>query len=314
LNHLTRMAYHPNGNFNLHVTASYLPSNLSCLGNQLTVVKFNEVYISNYGSGEFTRVTLNTKTSIFQAALVTVNEESYLVIASSDGTHVYPSGGSEMLFFLPIGVSTGEDSNDPAFACGITSTGEEGFIFTGSSNGNITAIQLARSGDGFNFHSTLTTSNCPIMALAASPEIIASGNDNGDIFGFSATSGTKFARKCKFNGSGSPCTTICALNSTIYAGFSLGIIRVYNVERSELTIEVTAHARCIYGLALHPSMPIIASCSEDQHLHFWSAENMDLLSSHVVENRRLTGVAFLPHSEVGVSAYDCDEVSVFIAD
>lgn len=308
------MAYHPNGNFNLHVTASYLPSNLSCLGNQLAVTKFNEVYISNYGSGEFTKATLNTKTSIFQAALVNVNETPYLVIASSDGTHVYPSDGSEMLFFLPIGVSTSENSNDPAFACGIASTDEEGFIFTGTSNGNITAIQLPRSRDGFNFHSTLATSDYPIMALAASTEVIASGNDNGDIFGFSSTSGTKFARKCKFNGGGSPCTAICALNSTIFAGFSHGLIRVYDSVKSELTIEVTAHARCIYGMTLHPSMPIIASCSEDQHLHMWSVENMDLLSSHIVDNRRLTGVAFLPHNEVGVSAYDCDEVAVFISD
>jgi hypothetical protein len=43
-------------------------------------------------------------------------------------------------------------------------------------------------------------------------------------------------------------------------------------------------------------------------------DNMDLLSAHTIENRRLTGVAFFPRNELGVSAYDSDEVSLFMSD
>ena len=131
---------------------------------------------------------------------------------------------------------------DPAFACGITSNNNEGFVFTGASNGNITVIEMSPSGsgggDGISFHSTLTTGNFPILCLGSSAEVIAGGNDNGDVFGFSALSGTKFSRKCKFNGMGSPCTAICVQSTTIFAAFSLGSIRVYNSELSEMTIEV----------------------------------------------------------------------------
>ena len=137
------MAYRSNGSFSLPSTVSYLPSNLSCCGNQVvstalqlsahaiyiltavkqrlmflfpfsirqSSVKFHEVNISNYSSGESTKVTLNAKTSVFQARLVCLHAEIFLVVASSDGTHIYMNGGQELKFFLPIGVSASEDSN-----------------------------------------------------------------------------------------------------------------------------------------------------------------------------------------------------------
>ena len=75
------------------------------------VVKFNEAFICNYMTGESTKASLNSKTSLFQAALVPVHDEIFLVLASSDGTHVFSKDGSEMKFFLPIGVSSSSDSD-----------------------------------------------------------------------------------------------------------------------------------------------------------------------------------------------------------
>ena len=130
--------------------------------------------------------------------------------------------------------------SDPAFACGITSVSEEGVIFTGTSNGNITAILVpTASGEAISFHSTLATSDFPVLCLGASSEVIAAGNDNGDVFGFSSAAGTKFDRKCKFNGSGYPCTAVCVREDTVFAAFSLGNIRVYNTSQNELKIEVS---------------------------------------------------------------------------
>ena len=44
---------------------------------------------------------------------------------------------------------------------------------------------------------------------------------------------------------------------------------------------------------------------------FRKIDNMDLLSSHLVDNRKLTGVAFFPRNDIGVSSYDYDEVALF---
>ena len=176
---------------------------------------------------------------------------------------------------------------DPSFACGITSS-REGYIFTGSSSGNITVLHVPSSdGERISFHSTIPTNDFPILSMASSPSVLACGNDNGDIFGFELTRGTEFERICKFGGSGYPCTSLCMIYDNVFAGYSLGNIKVFNVASRELTIEVcqlitsmalfsifpqvTAHARAIYGLCAHPSLPIVASCSEDQHLHVWSA-------------------------------------------
>lgn len=74
-------------------------------------MKFNEVNVSNYSSGESSKVSLNARTSIFQASLVNVRGEIFLVVASSDGTHIYMNDGLELKFFLPIGVTANEDSN-----------------------------------------------------------------------------------------------------------------------------------------------------------------------------------------------------------
>ena len=129
---------------------------------------------------------------------------------------------------------------DPAYACGVGSNSDEGFIFTGTSSGNITVLQVPPLGSGrdISFHSTIQTSDFPIFSLASSTELIATGNDNGDVFAFSASGGTEFARKCKFPGSGSPCTGIATQHNMVFAAFSLGNIKVYNTSRNELSMEV----------------------------------------------------------------------------
>lgn len=306
------MAYRSNGTFSLPCTVSYLPNNLSCVDNNVIFVKFNEVHVCNFSTGESRKITLSTKTSIFQAKVVSIQDDLYVVVASTDGTLVYLADNLDLVFFLPIGVSAKEDSIDPPYACGVASNSTDRFVFTGTSNGNITAILVPSSASGRDatFHSTLPTSDFPIFCLASSYEIIAAGNDNGDVFAFSNI-GTDFAPKSTFNGSGYPCTSICAQGYNVFAAFSLGNIRVYDTSRDELKIEVTAHARNIYGLCVHPTLPILASCSEDQRLHVWSPDCMDLLSTHVLENQKLTGVSFLPRNCLGVSSYDSDDIALF---
>ncbi len=97
-----------------------------------------------------------------------------------------------------------------------------------------------------------------------------------------------------------------------------GHIRIYRVNVNELTAEICAHVRPITGLCLHATDFMFASSSEDQHMQLWScpgfsggARDVDLLYSSQLENRKLTGVAFLPDDMVGVVSYDEDDLILF---
>jgi WD repeat-containing protein 54 len=167
----------------------------------------------------------------------------------------------------------------------------------------------SRGGEGITFFDSLETKDCPISSLASSEALVASGNDNGDIYCFDPNE--SFVMQCSFDGSGFPCTTLAAKEDTIVAGFSSGHIRVYNFFQKQQIVEVAAHARTITGMSMHPDLFLVASCSEDQHMHVWSVPDMSILSANVVDNKKLTGVTFMTGDRVGVVAYDDDEITVF---
>jgi WD40 repeat protein len=208
-------------------------------------------------------------------------------------------------------------SPDFYFARGIAAT-ENGYICTGTSGGNLIVISVpSRGGEGITFFDSLETKDSPISALCASIALVACGNDNGDIFCFDPN--TAFERTCRFSGSGFPCTALCSKEDTIMAAYSSGNIRIYRTGSvQELSVEISAHARCITGLSLHPTLFIAASCGEDQHVHVWSFPDftsyesaaIDLLSSTVIPNKKLTGISFMSDERIGLVAYDDDEITV----
>ena len=176
----------------------------------------------------------------------------------------------------------------------------------------------SRGGEGICFFDSLDTKrDCPISTLASSSSCLAAGNENGDVYLFDQNAG--FERICKFTGSGFPCTALCIKEDIVLAAYSSGHIRLFRSSLQELAVEVTAHVRTITGLSIHPTLYMAASVSEDQHMHIWTlpdftsyaSAEMDLLCSSHVENRKLTGVAFLNDDQIGVVAYDDDEVTVF---
>lgn len=167
----------------------------------------------------------------------------------------------------------------------------------------------SRGGEGITFFDSLDTVDSPISCLASSELVLAAGNDNGDIYCFDPNEA--FLKQATFEGEGFPCTAIAARDDSIVAGFSSGHIRVYSFFQREILVEVAAHARCITGLCMHPNLFLAASCSDDQNMHVWSIPDMAILSTNVVENKKLTGISFMSGESVGVVAYDDDEISVF---
>jgi WD40 repeat protein len=203
------------------------------------------------------------------------------------------------------------------FSRGIASF-DHGVLCVGNSQGLISIFRVpTRDGEGIEFEDSVETKSIPISALASSTRLLAAGNENGDIFGYNPHS--QFSKVCKCPGNGYPCTSIVTREDSIIAAFSSGHIRTYRASLGEIAIELAAHARAIYGLALHPSLDILASCGEDQYMNVWTVptftshatSEMDLLASCTVPNKKFTGVAINYDDRIGVVAYDDDEISFF---
>lgn len=80
-----------------------------------------------------------------------------------------------------------------------------------------------------------------------------------------------------------------------------------------MSVELAAHGGCITALAIHPQLDIFASCSDaDQTVCIFSFPtfmsrptcNVELLSCVKLENRLLTGLAFLSNDSLAVACYD----------
>jgi WD repeat-containing protein 54 len=181
-------------------------------------------------------------------------------------------------------------------------------------------INVPHGGEGITFFDSLETKESPISTLGSSIVLVAAGNDNGDIYGFDPNSA--FERVCRFVGSGFPCTSLVVKDDYIFAAFMNGKLRLYRVSPvQEMSVEISAHARTINAVCVHPSQYLAASVGDDQILHVWSlpdysagsytSAEVNLFCSNQIENKKLTGVAFLSDDRIGVVAYDDDELTIF---
>jgi WD40 repeat protein len=129
------------------------------------------------------------------------------------------------------------------------------------------------------------------------------------------------------------------------ASFASGHLQVYRLEINELLMCIAAHTRAITQICLHPSQPLVAVCSEDQHISVWSVPDLgscgalevrcvkggvdtilvapsllciqlSLLYTDVVEHCLFTGVAFVRDgsSKIIAIGYDKETLMVWARD
>jgi len=281
----------------------------------IAYVRFSEVILTSL-SGSSKNIPISSRCHIYQAAFITIQDSPFLVLTSSLGMQVWTVDGSDMKFFFALSALV-DSEEDGHYMRGIAHM-NRGFICVGSSTGNLLVLN-APSPDGENIEllHNLDVSKSPITACAGSDSILVCGNEMGELAAFNVNDA--FELMCRLPGSRFPCTSLCTRGDMIMAAYSTGHIRIYRASISELAVELAAHSRAITALCLEPSLNVMASVSEDQYLNVWSVPffgsredcDMELIFSERIENRLLTGVAFLNDGRIGVAAYDEDDVIVF---
>lgn len=194
---------------------------------------------------------------------------------------------------------------------------ENGFICVGSSVGSVAVIQCPTpDGERMSLQQPLVTkAGQAITAVASWPGKLVVGNELGDIFLFDCEGGV-FEQVWEFAGVGYPCTALGVHLDVIVAAYSSGHVRLFRYGIHELAIELTAHARIINALSIHPTLNMFATCGDDQFINVWSlpdfksvsSNSVELLCSERVPNRLLCGVSYFGDEQIGVVSYDEDDL------
>ncbi len=245
-------------------------------------------------------------------SFVAINDLNFLVIATNLGLQLWTPDGESMQYFYSVSTIYNDDI---VFLRGIASPQQ--LLAVGSSVGDVLVFEVPSFvGGELKLLHQLDSTPCPVTALASSSKYLVSANESGELVGFN--SNEAFSRSFRFSSDGY-CTSLLVHNETVIAGFASGHIRLFRANIGELTIEITAHSRPVYGLAMHPQQMLFVSCSEDQCVHFWTLPSfetrsdslVDLLCSQRLENKMCTGVSFLQDGCVAVAAYDEHDIALF---
>jgi len=303
----------------LNGNPSYQPNNLSFSfeTDSVAYVKKSEVNIQQLRSRTTKKIPAPSSTcDVCTAAFVDIQDTDLLVIASSAGVQVWTADGNSMRYFCPIekmdpSIQSGSTIYYDQFLNGIASL-SSGYIFVGSSIGKVHVLNIPADGGDFQELPAISlgASKLPISAITASDDVVAYGNESGEVFFHKSnpTSGFEFS----FQGGtmGPAVTSMASMYSNVAVASTIGQIDVYNVVKEMRVISVAAHARSVMGLSLNPDTCTLASCSDDQLVSIWQFPNsekgtndMELLSSHRVESKMLVGVAHAG-SEVYLTAYE----------
>lgn len=304
----------------LPCSPSLQPNNLSLRqdGNAFVYTRLNEViYLSTIGKNDHHKIPAPAKTQVYQAAFIATKCSTFLVITASSGAYIWSEDGSSMHFFLALSDIVSGDI-DFQFMRGIA--GNSNSAFVGTSFGHVLEISIPNpSGDyGIEHTTTVSASSHPISCISTHDNYLICGDDNGSIKCFQTSPRLHDHPMFSKNGDEYPCTSLVSKNDMIIAGFSTGHLRLYRISTAELVLELTAHIRCVMGLALHPTENLVTSTSEDQYVCVWAfgdfaskaSKSMDLVCTEKLDNRLCTGIAFLAEDRIGVTSYDEEDLAV----
>ena len=208
---------------------------------------------------------------------------------------------------------------------GVTAGGGD-FLCAGTSSGE---IALLACHDGAFGHPVVL--NEPITAIcdldaAPYPEnpdecLLASADSNGQLLLLMVGPGGSCGAWASFGGDPNAlCTALRLRKQWLLSAYCTGHVRLHDVLSKSLVVQVTAHARWINAIDVHPTKDIFATAAEDCIVSVWQlpeathAPQLKHLSAVVVPDALLCGVGFAggaARDHVVCTAYDVDALHSF---
>ena len=200
---------------------------------------------------------------------------------------IYDDSGQKLLHSYKRGSSGGAaPSLKEQHLRGIACDGKES-LFIGTGAGELLVFALSKA--KFSLVKSLAPSaeghgeggGISAIAFSAtpSPQVI-SGDDSGQVVFWSFSGGVdamasvscSSGKITKLEGKGvpSPVNVLATGHGLAAGGFASGHVRLYDLAKRQLVVEIGAHSRAINGLDIHATRPLLVAAAEDTFVTCWS--------------------------------------------
>lgn len=325
-------------------SASLLYNNLSSNDNYLAYVHRNEVHLvknnqtmltsTEKGSSTSAKCVYAEKDPVSQVRFCRLstfgpNVDILVVVTVGGGLHLYDESGQKLIQFHKLT----KLATPPAGSAPVTppapgpsethvATAKEAFLRGIAHDGTSTVIVGSASGHLLAFSASpkklsllrkIPAHTSPITELASHDGVLASGDENGNIYMWNTREAkdAAYTKTNEFKGNGEPVTSLSIGYGYLVAGYASGHIRLFSLETKTLSVEITAHSRAINAIDLHPTLPLLAAVAEDSFLSLWTlptskTPSVTSLGLTVTNTALLTGVRYVGRSAslIAVTAYD----------
>ena len=265
-----------------------------------------------------TKASYAEKDPVSAIELAQLSAGRVLLVTSSTGMlHVLDESGDKVLHSHKLQKSQVALSAKDAHIRGVAHDGQQN-VYLASGSGDVLLFQLTAAKLSLS-KKVATSFSRALWAIhySAALSSLVVGDDAGNLTVFSAPAGSEDVKKSwEVKGSGSPITSIASGHGLIVTADVTGKVRVYSADKRSLAVEISAHARTINAIDVHPTQPLVAAASEDAFISVWT---LPTPAQPVVRNVVMTspapglwtGVRFSGKNSESVVATCYDSKSLF---
>ena len=270
-------------------SASLLFNNLAANGRSLAYVAYTSALVIPEGpvlagsSAASGTVSIEDPdgAQMHQVRWVSMPSEELLVVASQKSLQLYTADASRL-----VHVVTAKEADGDSLAAyrGISSceTGHAAYVCAGVSTGAICLVPIFGP---LQFGDSLLSpaSQHPIVDVAAgqaphndpSRALVCSSDGAGDVHVHALEADGTWGHCTTFGVSTvddtpSLCTSLRMRGTRLYCAYSTGHVRIFDLVSCSISCQITAHARWINALEVHPNGFLFATASEDTTIGLWS--------------------------------------------
>jgi len=273
-------------------SASLIPNNLSCNGNNLLYVSRNEVHIVKENHDEIvgekpphlSTAAYAEKDIISQSCYCKFSFGDCIVIITVTGLiHIYDDSGQKLYHFHKLQKSQVALGVREAHLRGIAHDASHLFIGTGSGEILMFSISLKKFSltKKIQGHKEMISAlECTFIATNDEKEkekekekevTLVTADEAGTVIFWSVDQKEEGLTKIKeHTGEGYPCLSMCKGHGYIICSYSNGVIRLFDINSKKIKVEISAHTRSINAIDIHPTKPMVVAVSEDSHISLWT--------------------------------------------